>query len=156
MTSSPDPNQKLEQWARETLRELPPRRAPRSLEQRVLAELERRLALPWWRKSFGHWPMVARAAFVLSCAGLVRLALMGGAWMMSGFDPQQFKTAFAQPYAWMESGIAIVTAASGFFDIMGRNIPALWLYGGLAFFALMYATLFGLGAAAYRALHARE
>jgi hypothetical protein len=156
MTPSSDPNQKLEQWTRETLRELPSRRAPRSLEQRVCAEIERRLALPWWRKSFGHWPMVARAAFVLTCAGLVRLALMAGTWMMSGFDPEQFKTVFAQPYAWMESGVALVHAARGFFDIMGRNIPALWLYGGLAFFALMYAMLFGLGAAAYRALHTRD
>jgi hypothetical protein len=156
MNPVPDPNQELEQWVGKTLRELPPRRAPRSLEQRVLAELDRRAALPWWRKSFGHWPIGARAAFVLLCAGLVRVALMAGAWMMAGFDPASFKSAFAQPYALMEGGIAIVNAVSGFCDIMLRNIPSLWIYGGLVFFAAMYAALFGLGAAAYKALHARE
>ena len=156
MNPLPDPNQKLEQWVHKTLRELPPRRAPRSLELRVLAELERRMALPWWRKSFGHWPMVARAAFVLLCVGLVRVALMAGAWMMDGFDPASFRAAFAQPLAWMESGIAVVNAVSGFCDIMLRNIPSLWIYGGLVFFAAMYAALFGLGAAAYKALHAQE
>lgn len=156
MNPIPDPHEKLEQWARETLRDLPSRRAPRSLEQRVLAEIERRVALPWWRKSFGHWPMVARASFVLSCAALARLLLMGGVWMMAGFDPAQFKTAFAQPLAWFENIMAVVQAATGFCDIMLRSIPSLWVYGGLIFFAAMYATLFGLGAAAYKALQARD
>ena len=56
----------------------------------------------------------------------------------------------------MESGLAIINAITSFFDIMLRNIPPLWLYGGLALFAAMYATLFGLGAAAYKALHAQR
>ena len=30
------------------------------------------------------------------------------------------------------------------------NIPPLWLYGGLTCVAALYATFFGLGAAAYR------
>ena len=34
-----------------------------------------------------------------------------------------------------------------------NRIPSLWLYGGLAFVGLMYVTLFGLGAAAYRTLY---
>jgi len=41
-------------------------------------------------------------------------------------------------------------------DLVSRmvgSIPPLWLYGGLAFVALMYAAFFGLGAAAYRALY---
>ncbi len=156
MNPVPDPEQKLEQWTRQTLRELPPRRAPHSLQLRVLAEIERRVALPWWRKSFGHWPLVAQMAFVLVCAGLVRIAWMGGVWMMAGFDPAQFRTVFAQPYAWMESASAIVQAFSGFCDIMLRSIPPLWIYGGLAVFAAMYATLFGLGAAAYKALRAHD
>jgi hypothetical protein len=56
----------------------------------------------------------------------------------------------------MESGLAIVRAITGFIEIMLRNIPPLWLYGGLVFFASMYAALFGLGAAAYRALRAEH
>ena len=32
-------------------------------------------------------------------------------------------------------------------------IPPLWLYGGLAFLAAMYATFVGLGATAYRYLY---
>lgn len=152
MTPRPDPEQELERAIHRTLRELPPRRAPATLEQRVLFELQRRAALPWWRKSFAHWPLSARAGFVVLCAGMVKLALMLSVWVMSGFDAAEFRAAFAQPYAWMESVLAVVNAVTSFVEIMLRNIPALWLYGGLAFIAGMYATLFGLGAAAYKVL----
>jgi hypothetical protein len=156
MNPPPDNHDKLERVIHRTLRELPPRRAPRTLEQRVLAELERRAALPWWRKNFAHWPLVARAGFILLCAGIARLGLMLGFSTTAGDGPVPFKEAFAQPYAWMENGLAVVHAITGFFDIIFRNIPPLWLYGGLAFFATMYLALFGLGAAAYKALHAHR
>jgi hypothetical protein len=156
MTPTPDPQEKLERLIQQTLREQPPRRAPRSLEQRVLAEIERRAALPWWRKSFVHWPVAARAGFVVLCAGLVKLAWTAGVWVTTGADTARFREAFAQPFSWMESGLAVVNAIMGFIEIMLRNIPPLWLYGGLVFFASMYAALFGLGAAAFRALRAER
>ena len=152
MTPTPENDEKLERLIHRTLRELPPRQAPRSLEQRIMAELERRSALPWWRKSFAHWPLGVRAGFVLLCAASIKGALMLGVWIMSGFDATKFKETLAQHFGWMESGLAVIHAITGFCDIMLRNIPPLWLYGGLAFFATMYLALFGLGAAAYRAL----
>ena len=91
MNPFPDHDGKLEQRVHVLLRDLPNRRAPRSLEQRVMAEIARLSALPWWRKSFGHWPVAARAGFILVCAGLVRLALT------MGFDPTPLKQSFAQP-----------------------------------------------------------
>lgn len=152
-TNKPDP---LERAIHRTLRELPPRRAPQALEQRVLAEIARRVALPWWRKSFAHWPLVARAAFLVLCIGTVKMVLMGSVWVMAGFDPAQFREAFAVQFTWMESGLAVVQAIKGFGEIMLRNIPTLWLYGAAAFIATMYVALFGLGAAAYRTLYAQR
>ena len=152
----PDRHEKLERLVHRTLREIPARRAPASLEARVLAELTRRAALPWWRQSFVHWPVPARAAFIVFSAGIVKLVLMASVWAMAGFDAAQFSAAFAQPVNWMESGLTVVNAIGGFFDILFRNIPPLWLYGGLAFLATMYATLFGLGAAAYKALYVQR
>jgi len=152
MTPMREPHEEMERLIHRTLRDLPPRRAPHSIEQRVLAEIARRAALPWWRKSFVHWPVPARAGFILLCAGLVKLALMGGVWIMAGFDAAQFKAAFAQPFAWMESGLVVVNAIAAFFDIILRNIPPVWLYGSLIFFASIYAALFGLGAAVYKAV----
>lgn len=54
MHPAPDPEEKLERLIHRTLRDLAPRRAPRTLEARVFAELERRAALPWWRQSYAH------------------------------------------------------------------------------------------------------
>ncbi len=152
MSLPADNHEKLERLVHRTLRELPPRPAPRSLEQRVLAELARRAALPWWRKSFVHWPVPARGAFIVASGGVVKLVLMAAVWVMAGFDTAQFRDAFAQSFSWMERVVAVVNAVSGFFEIMFRNIPSLWLYGGIAFVVALYAALFGLGAAAYKTL----
>lgn len=155
MIPSPHDEQ-FERLIHRTLRDLPPRNAPRSLERRVLAEIERRAALPWWRKSFAHWPGAARIAFIVLSAGLVVLILTLGVRMMAGFDATAFKDAFAQERTWLENGASVVRAITDFFDIMLRNIPPLWLYAVGAFLATMYFTLFGLGAAAYRVLHAQR
>jgi len=97
-----------------------------------------------------------RAAFLVVLAGVVKLVLFGAVWIMAGFDGAQFREAFATPFNWLESGYAVVQAISDFFEVIGRNIPPLWLYGGLAFIGAMYFALFGLGAAAYRVLYARR
>lgn len=155
MTPDSDPRssaQKTEQLIHRTLRALPPRRAPRSLEQRVMAELSRRAALPWWRKSFASWPAPALAVFILASLGVIKLLLTGALWAAAGFDGTELQAAMAQPLLWWESGQAVAGAISHTVEIMLRNIPPLWLYGALAVITAVYATLFGLGAAAFKAL----
>jgi hypothetical protein len=147
---TPPDEQKLERLIHRTLRELPPRRAPHSLEARVLAEIERRALLPWWKKSFAYWPLAARAGFFLLSAGLV-MAVM---WVTAGFDATPLKQMFETRFVWVENAGAVARAIGSFFDIVFRNIPPLWLYGGLAFIGAMYAAFFGLGAAVYRTLYA--
>lgn len=152
MTPSPENEKQLEQLVQRAVRDLPPRRAPRSLEQRVRAEIERRARLPWWRRSFGHWPAAARAAFVMLSLAAVGFFLVSGIWISRGLGGHLP----AAPAAWLEDGLTVARALGGCLDIVERNIPPLWLYGGLALFASLYLTLFGLGAAAYRALHAQR
>ena len=147
----PDPDP-LEPLIHRTLRALPDRPAPRSLESRVLAEIARRAALPWWRKSFAHWPLGARAVFLVALAGVVKLVLLGAVWAMAGFDVAQFREAFATQFTWMEAGLTVMRAIADSCEIIGRSIPPLWLYGAVAVVAGTYAALFGLGAAAYKAL----
>ena len=153
--NSPDP-EKLERLIHQTLRDLPAHRAPRSLESRVLAEIGRRAALPWWKQSFAHWPLAARVLFLLASAGLVKLALMASVLAMAGFDSAQFADAFAPQVAWLRTGLAIAEGTREFFGAVFRAIPPLWLYGAVAAIGATYAALFGLGAAAYRTLHARR
>ena len=153
MNPSPEHHEKLERLIHRTLCELPPRRAPRSLESRVLAELERRAALPWWRKSFAHWPIAARTTFIVLGAGVAVSLVFATIAAQAGFDPATLTALFAREFVWMEAGLTLAHSLRDFASIVFRSIPPLWLYGGLAFVGSMYVALFGLGAAAYRTLY---
>jgi hypothetical protein len=156
MKPSPDNDEKLERLIHRTLRDLPRRRAPGTLESRVLAELERRAALPWWHKSYAYWPLPVRCAFLLGSAGLAKVALMAVVWVLAGVDAMPFADAFAPQIAWLQTGISLFGSARDFFAVILHSIPSLWLYGAAAFVAAMYAALFGLGATAYRVLYANR
>jgi hypothetical protein len=145
--------EKLERVLHETLKGVGLRRAPVTLEGRVFAELQRRAAAPWWRLSFAYWPAGARAAFVLCCALLVVAMLLGG---MSAFvEVRSFGEIQSLLLSWSQPLTAVASSAGGLMALLLRVIPPVWLYGGLAFGALMYVLLFGLGAAAYRTLYLR-
>jgi hypothetical protein len=146
----------LEKFIHQTLRSLPARRAPHSLESRVRTAIEARSALPWWKQSFAQWPMAARVAFFIASAGLAKLAIMAVVWGMGGFDSQQFTNAFSTQFAWIQTVSAVFAGVGNFFGTLYRSIPPLWLYGGLAVVGILYAALFGLGAAAYRMLYANR
>ncbi|MCC6414357.1 MAG: hypothetical protein IT582_00385 [Opitutaceae bacterium] len=144
--SNHDP-EKLEKLIHQSLRALPERRAPRSLELRVMAAIEARQALPWWRQSFAHWPQPAKAAFFVLAGALAAvlftLVFRTGAGSASSVTGALDLLA---PARRVFNAIADIGAA------VFRGIPPLWLYGGLAFVAAMYAALVGLGATAYRTL----
>jgi hypothetical protein len=143
--------QKLERALNNALGGLPFRRAPRTLEARVVSELQRRAALPWWRVSFAGWPVGARAAFVLICVALVAATILGGASAYLGGRP--WNEAFAQVLSWIHPFLAVMSSAGGLAALLLRVIPPLWLYGGLGLAIFLYVMLFGLGAAAYRTLY---
>ncbi|MCX6952078.1 MAG: hypothetical protein NTV51_07915 [Verrucomicrobia bacterium] len=154
MNPSPEQNEKLERAIHQTLRALPPRRAPRTLQARVLAELERRAALPWWRQSFAHWPLAAQAVFLLATAGLVKLTFLAAGWATGEVESTAVTSAFSTPYAWLQTALSVGRGLADFASLLFHSIPPLWLYSAAAFAVVMYATLFGLGAAAYRTLYA--
>ena len=134
------------------LRRLPDRKAPSSLEGRVLAELSRRAALPWWRKSFAHWPSAVRLSFVLCSAlaaflgvsGLVALAGTQGAHQVTGN--------ISNSLAWLILARDVVASFDGKARQILAAVPPLWLYGVAGGIALCYAALAAIGAATYRAI----
>ena len=148
--------EELEQYIHRTLRSLPARRAPFSIEQRVRAAIEARATLPWWKQSFAQWPLAARAAFIIASAGLAKLAIMGVVWGLGGVEAANVTQTVSTQFAWFKTAAAIFDGVSDFFGMVFRNLPPLWLYGGLAFLGVMYASLLGLGAAAYRTLFAQR
>ena len=146
----------LEKLIHQTLRALPDRRAPHALEARVLAAIQQRAARPWWLRSYVDWPLAARCGFLLVSGGFVKVALLATVWVMADFDGAQFASAFATPFVWFTQAEAVMAGIVNFFAVVVRNIPSLWLYGGLAVAASTYMTLFGIGAAVYRTLHSNR
>jgi hypothetical protein len=144
-----DPNRDEELVSR-MLRKVAARRAPASLQVRVLQELQRRAALPWWRRGFANWPLAARAAFMALSVAIMGLTFLGS-WVGAGArvvqELQLLSTSWAQP------AVAAVASAAGWAALLGRVIPPGYLYGSLAVGAVLYAVLFGLGAAAYHTLY---
>jgi len=153
MSKHIDSEQKLERALTEALKGLPLRRAPSTLELRVVDELERRAALPWWRVSFTHWPVAPRVAFVAVCIALVAATILGGVFAFAG--NRSFDQAAALVLSWAQPCLAVMSSAGGVAALLVRVIPPLWLYGGVALGVVLYVTLFGLGAAAYRTLYLR-
>ncbi|MBW7894625.1 MAG: hypothetical protein H3C27_05875 [Opitutaceae bacterium] len=140
--SNHDP-EKLEKLIHQSLRALPERRAPRSLELRVMAAIEARQALPWWRQSFAHWPQPAKAAFFVLAGALIGLSLRSGASVEAG-------SILSGPLALLGQIKAILGGIGDIGALVLRQIPPSWIYGAIAFLAVMYATLIGVGATAYR------
>jgi hypothetical protein len=150
MNQDPPETDRLERLLDRTLRRLPLRRAPRSLEARVLGELDRRASQPWWRRSFAHWPQAARAGFAAAAAALAGLVLLGGSWLAMTLRTLEVA---GPASAWVRRVAAVAGTAGNLAASLADAIPPGWLDLGLAAAVVLYACLFGLGAAAYRMLY---
>ena len=136
-------DEKLEHLVKSIVSGLPLRQAPDGLERRVLDELARRAALPWWRRAFAQWPMAARAGFVVVCIVLAGLSLS------SGFTPRVDTAALT----WMGPVIGLLSTIGGTASLVASLVPRMFIYLFLGVGALLYLVLFGLGAFAYRTLY---
>jgi len=139
----------LEKLIHDSLRSLPERRAPRSLEDNVWAAIQAQQAQPWWRQSFGHWPMAVRAGF-LAFTGLLAATLIASIIHWGG--QVDTASALSGPEMILAKITGFGSALHRIWALVLRAIPAVWLYGGLAFIAVMYVTLIGVSATAYRTL----
>jgi hypothetical protein len=147
---SNDP-EKLESFVDQLVRGQPLRRAPPSLEARVLAQLAlQQKAIPWWRKGFTHWPLAARAVFLIASYGFVRLAIAG---VMSIVTFVGSREVAGTAISWVHGGSTALSATASMCSLIVRTIPPSWLYGAAVCGFALYALLFGLGTVAYRTLY---
>jgi len=144
--------EQIEKMVHKALRSLPDRRAPASLEARVLAAVAAQAAIPWWHKSWRHWPRPVRVLFVLGCGMVAALMIGGGAYVQLDLEPGRIGAAADIA----DRLIAVGSGVTNLVSLVIRNIPATWLYGSIAVIGAMYAMLFGLGATAYRTLWANR
>jgi len=144
---NPENEKNLEQIIHRTLRSLPERRAPRTLEHRVLAAIAAKQSVPWWHKSYAYWPTPVKVSFfaasLLFAVGISTLQASNGSAVM-----EWLRSAMSHLNPLRTTANAIGESGA----IVYRSIPSLYIYGALAAFGALYAALFGLGATAYRTL----
>jgi hypothetical protein len=149
MTDGPE---NLEQLVGSLARAQPARRAPASLQARVLAQIaSQQIQLPWWRKGFAHWPLVARVLFLVASYGFIRLAIAGVV-LVVDFVRSSDVAGVETLHRTGEAVSATVSLGS----LVLHAIPPMWLYGGAAFGFALYAVLFGLSTFAYRTLYVQR
>jgi len=147
----------IERLIDSVLREQPPRSAPASLQARVLAEIERRAALPWWHHSFLYWPLPVRILFILASLGIAKIALTGVMMLISGVQSQPVVVeTIAKPLSWAETGANVFSKAGSLAALVFDAIPTWWLYTGAGVALTLYVAVLALGATAYRALYVNK
>jgi hypothetical protein len=155
MSPTPDPAE-LERLVGRVLADLPPKPAPGTLENRVLAAIVRHAALPWWRRSFLHWPMAARFVFFATSVGFVKLGL--SLWDLVTATLTSIETteiaAAAPGISWMRAAVDLAFSLGAAWRALSVSIPSLWLYAGGGMILSLYVLFFGISALGYRAFQA--
>lgn len=145
--------EQLEQLVHRELRGLPLRKAPSTLESRVLAAIEHQATVAWYHKSWTYWPGAVKAAFLAVATGVSGAAIAAFYLVTQGADTSALTAAAGERFGGVAALFHVCRWMAGYVSETIASIPPLWLYGGLAFVAALYATFFGLGAAAYRTLY---
>jgi hypothetical protein len=151
MSSRDQRDEKLERLVSRALRDQPLRRAPASLEARVLGELAARARLPWWRRGVASWPAAVRVPVIAVCAVSVPLVWILSLWL-AGRLVSVTRQRMAGPLASLQSaGHAVAWLGTTTSHII-QSIPREWLVGGIIATAILYAVLFALIAVGYSLL----
>lgn len=143
MSADRNRHDEIERQVTRALQEQPLRRAPSTLERRVLAQIEAGATAIGWRRGFAHWPMAARVAFLAASVGVVKLALLVATWLATPLDSPVVSVQLPSQITWLQT---LLVAMGG----VVHTVPSVWVHGGIAILAIMYVALFGIGASAYR------
>ena len=73
--------------------------------------------------------------------------------MSRGADPSALTAAVGERFAGAKALFHVFRWIVSYTSDTFASIPSLWLYGGVALVATLYAAFFGLGATAYRTLY---
>lgn len=140
-----DDQNRLEAEVDQQLKELPNRRAPRTLAPRVMARIRGEVTVPWYQQAWQFWPGPARIASLV-----VMLAVFGGI-CFGGWRLMQMpgaSLALNQATGWFSgvevawnAGGALVSAVGLAFSKLGQGL----LIAGLVIAVFNYLACVGLG-----------
>jgi uncharacterized membrane protein len=146
---------KLEAILHRQLRQLPDLRAPQTLAPRVMAAIQAKARLAWWRQPFWSWPLLARVGLEsLATVGIGLLLWLG--WMLQGTAigpvaaPPSGKLFMA-----LQSVLELATILGNAMLVIGRSGLQPWLLVGLGMTMLMYLLCLGAGTTLVRVAYRR-
>lgn len=144
--------EQLEQKIHAVLRQQPPRSAPASLEARVLGEIARRQALPWWHQSYAYWPHSIKLAFLVVATGVAGALLLGSMHLLGVISGDLVEQLVTPVFGAAHTLRSACSALIGLVSPSWPELSSTYLYAGLAVVGGAYAVMLGLGATAYRVL----
>jgi hypothetical protein len=153
MSSRDQSDEKLERLVSQVLRDQPLRRAPASLEARVLGELAARARLPWWRRGIASWPAAVRMPVIATCAVCVPLVWILSVWVAARLVSVASHPGAAGPLASLWDAGHVLASFGTATSLIIQSIPRDWLVGGIIATATLYAVLFALVAVGYSLLY---
>jgi hypothetical protein len=137
----------LEQFIDTVLRKQPLRSAPAGFEARVLQRLAQQAARPWWLQGFSRWPKSAQLLFLPLAVCFVPLLFRAAGSLTALLQSARYSASLSGAQSAAATVGSLGHAAQTLGELVMREIPAIWIYSGVGFAALLYAALFGLGAA---------
>lgn len=150
-----DPSRSEVRALHEQLRQLPLRKAPSTLVPRVMAAIQARRQLPWYKRTWWTWPLSAK---ILSGVLVVGLGI-GTAFLMGPEMGQSFwgdclakLHSVANGLAEALSPLVSVIEALGF--VLGKVNKAVWI-AAAALGGFLYLSCVGLGTMLYRMSYSR-
>jgi hypothetical protein len=138
------------------LKALPEICAPATLVSRVMAAIELRKALPWFRRAWDTWPGSLQGLFLVTMVALIG-GICFGVW--EGSHTATFGLAIQKVGGWFSSLSAIYTALNalaGAIVAMIKQVNSTILIAFLCAAGLGYALFLGLGTMYFRLAFAKR
>jgi hypothetical protein len=128
-------------------------KAPDSIESRVLADIERRVRVPWWQRRVPEWPLLAQLIFALTGIATATALLLARPRTPAPLSAviNGPSVVLQRPAADLHTTLNVFAALHRVADTVVGAMPGVW-YGGLALGAAAYLALFFLVAFGYRLL----
>jgi hypothetical protein len=138
------------------LKALPILRAPKTLRPRVMAVIEQRAALPWYRRAWQTWPMSLQVVSLLVLLGAFG-GLCFGSWQL--VHAPTVAAAASEASGWfgiLSTAFSTVGVLANALALAVKSLGPLMLFGiGMALL-LGYATCIGFGTLYVRLVFARR
>lgn len=153
---NPDYEKRLEAKISRELKALPELAAPAALANRVMAVLEQRTRLPWYRRSWQTWPMALQAASFAVLLALFSGLCLGG-WELS--QAEATTLALHRVGEWLSGLNLIVNTFNVLMDAALLAVKKLGtgvIVACLVIVALGYAMCVGLGTVYIRLAFAKR